>query len=324
VRAGKHGEQEEGVLENSIVTIGWNDLPNLSKIRTKEQLEKLYDETYGPRKKAHVSNVAGQIWSFLKKINRGDLVALPLKRKSGIIIGEITGDYEFRDIPRFNINHIRNVKWIRTFPRSYFDQDILFSLGAFLTVGQVRRKDAEARVRRMLKGEKLPPPEDSDLHDLEQQSKDNIVKFLAKKFAGHDLTRLVDEILKAEGYYTRISPPGPDEGVDILAGSGPLGFGSPRICVQVKSSSKPADVKIVRELEGVVKNHKAEHGLLVSWGGINGPAEKEMSRSFFSIRLWDQDKIVEEILKNYENLGGSVREELPLKKIWTLVEESDE
>jgi len=323
VRADKHGEQEEGALENNIVTIEWNDLPNLSKIGTKGQLEKLYDETYGPKKKAHVSNVTGQIWSFLKKINRGDLVALPLKRKSGIIIGEITGDYEFREI-QSNIKHIRNVKWIRTFPRSSFDQDILFSLGAFLTVGQVRSEDAEARVRSMLKGEKLPPPEDSDLHDLEQQSKDNIVKFLAKKFAGHDLTRLVDEILKAEGYYTRISPPGPDEGVDILAGSGPLGFGSPRICVQVKSSSTPADVKIVRELEGVVKNHKAEHGLLVSWGGINGPAEKEMSRSFFSIRLWDQDKIVEEILKNYENLGGSVKAELPLKKIWTLVEESDE
>lgn len=67
VRADKYGEQEEGALENNVVTIGWNDLPDLSKIGTKEQLEKLYDEKYGPRKKAHISNVTGQIWNFLKK-----------------------------------------------------------------------------------------------------------------------------------------------------------------------------------------------------------------------------------------------------------------
>ena len=30
VRAGAHGEQEQGAYDNSIVTIGWNDLPNLS------------------------------------------------------------------------------------------------------------------------------------------------------------------------------------------------------------------------------------------------------------------------------------------------------
>jgi len=332
VRAGKHGEQEEGALENNIVTIGWNDLPNLSKIETKERLATLYTETYDPKKKSHVSAVTGQIWSFLKRINRGDLVALPLKRKSGIIIGEITGDYEFKEI-QSNIKHTRKIKWLQTFPRSSFDQDILFSLGAFLTVGKVRIEDAETRVRSMLKGEIQPPLEPPDLdpdldpdlnRDLEQYSKDNIVKFLEKRFAGHNLTRLVDEILKTEGYYTRISPPGPDEGVDILAGSGPLGFGSPRMCVQVKSSRTPADVKIVRELEGVVKSFKAEHGLLVSWGGISSTAEKEMSRSFFSMRLWDQDKIVEEILKNYEKLGDSVKAELPLKKIWILVEESDE
>lgn len=327
VRADKHGEQEEGVLENNVVAIGWNDLPDLSKIETKEELEKLYVETRGPQKKMHISNVTGQIWSFIKKINKGDLVALPLKRKSGIAIGEIIGDYECKQLQP-NIKHIRKVNWIKTFPRSSFDQDILFSLGAFLTVGRVRRENAEERVRSMLKGEitsrKLDEVEveTSDL-DLEQYSKDQIIKFLERKFAGHDLSRLIDEVLIAKGYTTKISPPGPDEGVDILVGSGPLGFDSPRICVQVKSSQTPVDVRIVRELEGVVKNFKADHGLLVTWGGINNKAEQEMSRSFFSIRLWDQDKIVEEVMKNYDKFDSSIKAELPLKKIWTLVEETE-
>lgn len=329
VRADKHGEQEDGVLENNVVAIGWNDLPDLSNITTKEELEKLYSETYGPQKKMHISNVVGQIWSFLKKINKGDLVALPLKRKSGIAIGEIVGDYEFKEI-QSNIKHIRKVNWIKTFPRSSFDQDVLFSLGAFLTVGRVRRDDAEERVRGMLKGEITVKKSDDDIEteasdlDLEQYSKDQIIKFLERKFAGHDLSRLINEILKSQGYSTKLSPAGPDGGVDILAGSGPLGFASPRICIQVKSQQTPLDVRIVRELEGVIKNFKAEYGLLVAWGGITSKAEQEMARSFFSIRLWDQDKIVEEILRSYEKLDDSIKTELPLKKIWTLVDELDD
>ncbi len=329
VRADKHGEQEEGALENNVVTIGWNDLPDLSKISSKEELEKIYSEIYGQQKKMHLTNVLGQIWSFYKKINKGDLVALPLKRKSGIAIGEIVGDYEFKEI-QSNIKHIRKVNWIKTFPRSSFDQDILFSLGAFLTVGKVRRDDAEERVRGMLKGEftsKTITEEvetETSYPDLEQYSKDQIIKFLERKFAGHDLSRLVNEILKSQGYATKLSPAGPDGGVDILAGSGALGFESPRICVQVKSQQSPVDVRIVRELEGVVKTFKADYGLLVAWGGINIKADQEMSRSFFSIRLWDQDKIVEEIMKNYEKFDDSIKAELPLKKIWTLVEESED
>ena len=328
VRADKHGEQEEGVLENNIVAIGWNDLPDLSKIENKEELKKLYVDLFGPNKKMHLANVVGQIWRFAKEINKGDLVALPLKRKSGIAIGEITGDYEFKEIAP-NIKHIRKVNCIKTFPRSSFDQDLLFSLGAFMTVGQIKRNDAEARVRKMLKGEFTSRKLEEDVEiesselDLEQYSRDKITKFIERKFAGHDLSRLIDEILIAKGYTTKLSPPGPDEGVDILAGSGPLGFESPRICVQVKSSPTPVDVRIVRELDGVVKSFKAEHGLLVAWGGINGKAEQEISRSFFSIRLWDQDKIVDELMKNYENLDDSIKAEIPLKKIWTLVEESD-
>ena len=46
--------------------------------------------------------------------------------------------------------------------------------------------------------------------------------------------------LSAEGYITEFSAPGPDGGVDILAGGGTLGFQEPRLCVQVKSSQSPA------------------------------------------------------------------------------------
>ncbi len=152
VRAGKHGEREDFALENNVVPIGWTDLPDLSKLESKDDLAKLYVETYGPQKKMHIANVIGQLWRFTKEISKGDLVVLPLKRKSGIAIGEITGDYEYREIEP-NITHFRKVNWIKTFSRSSFDQDVLFSLGAFMTVAQIKRNNAEERIRKMLTGE---------------------------------------------------------------------------------------------------------------------------------------------------------------------------
>jgi restriction system protein len=282
------------------------------------------------RKKKTVANRVGQIWRFLKNIKKGDLVALPLKTQSSIAIGEVSGDYKYKEYTP-NIKHTIPVIWHKIIPRSEFDQDILFSLGAFLTVGQVRRDNAEERVRKLLKGEhktteKIINNEDEieDISlDLEQQAKDQILKYLEANFSGHNLSRLVDEILHVQGYITKVSPPGPDGGVDILAGSGSLGFNDPKICVQVKSSKTPLDVRIIRELEGVVKNFGANYGLLVAWGGLNRSAEQEMSRSFFSTRLWDQGKIVDEILNHYEKFSDELKAELPLKRIWTIVEESD-
>ena len=44
------------------------------------------------------------------------------------------------------------------------------------------------------------------------------------RFKGHGLSRIVGAILHAEGFSIRVSPEGPDGGVDIVAGTGALGF----------------------------------------------------------------------------------------------------
>jgi predicted Mrr-cat superfamily restriction endonuclease len=42
---------------------------------------------------------------------------------------------------------------------------------------------------------------------------------------------------------------------------------------------------------------------------------------FFLIRLWDQGALLNEIVKHYEQFDDELKAELPLKRIWTLVEE---
>jgi restriction system protein len=137
--------------------------------------------------------------------------------------------------------------------------------------------------------------------------------------SGHRLATLVDAVLQIEGYLTRVSPPGPDGGVDILAGTGPMGFGQPRLCVQVKSSPSPVDVNVLRGLQGVLQNFHAEQGLLVCWGGFKSSVIQEARQSFFTIRLWDSGDLLGMILKNHDKFPDELKAELPLKRIWALV-----
>ena len=68
VRAGRHGEQELGAYSNNIITIGWNELPDLSGIKDKSDLENLFVKFYPEKKKMAVANMIGQIWNFINNI----------------------------------------------------------------------------------------------------------------------------------------------------------------------------------------------------------------------------------------------------------------
>lgn len=102
-----------------------------------------------------------------------------------------------------------------------------------------------------------------------------------------------------------------------------MGFDRPRLCVQVKSSDQQQDVGVLRELKGVMRDFQAEQGLLVAWGGFKRSVFTEARRAFFEIRLWDADALVKAVLENYDRLSERVRAELPLKRIWTLVQEEN-
>ena len=322
VRAGKHGEDEEAALEKGLAIIGWREVPDVSKVKTYEDMKTIHAETFPDWTPRAVQNQAAQLWAFAHRIERDDIVALPLKTRSLIALGKVTGDYQFQDK-----RHVRPVKWIRPeIPRTDFGQDLLYSLGAFLTVCSIQRNEAEMRIEAMLKGGKDPrltgpiPPNGPDIVDLEEHAYDQLRQLIEARFKGNDLTRLVEAILQARGYQTYRSPAGPDGGVDILAGHGAMGFESPRICVQVKSGGVQSDIA-VRELEGVMSRMNAEQGLFVSWDGFKQTAIKSARELFFKVRLWDDKKLIASLFENYERMPDAFQAELPLKRIWVVVPE---
>ncbi len=327
VRAGQHGEREDFALQNKVAVIGWEELGDISALQTRKELRPLLEKAYPDEKPNTLRNWESQIWPFIHEIKIGDLIALPLKKRAAIAIGEVDGENRYEPNNPLDVRHILPVKGWQEFPRTSFDTDLLYSLGAFMTVCRIQRNQAEIRVRAMLAGKIISDGtegKEENIPDLEQFARDQIVKFIERKFKGDRMAYLVEAILIAQGYQTRVSPKGADGGVDILAGQGNLGFGIPHLAVQVKSSDDPIDIKIFNELQGAMNNFGAEYGLIVTWGGYKSTVEKEAARHFFKMRVWDSDTLVRMIQEHYHQLPASTQAELPLKQIWMLVPEEKE
>lgn len=335
VRAGRYGEFEDRFLSLNAVGMTWRELANTSLSEAKDPagVKKILQRTYPNEPPRKLGNWAGQISAFALGMKAGDWVVLPRKSQASIAVGEITGPYSFDPNAEEAIRHQRPVKWMnKEVPRSAFSQDLLYSFGAFMTICQVQRNDAEKRVRAMAKNgwkesllhgrsegdSNLAVEEVDGLRDLGQFARDQIAKFIERTYKGHELARLVAAILEAQGYATHVSPAGPDKGVDILAAPDPLGFGSPRICVQVKSGDEPIDRPTLDQLIGVMQNVGAHQGLLVSWSGFKTSVEREKPEKFFKVRLWDADSLIDQLLAQYDRLPMDLRTELPLKQIWTV------
>jgi restriction system protein len=342
IRAGSHGEYELKFIQEGRVYVTWDDLDvNLGKLADRSELTDALSQRYPDTKPKAIANWVSQIWPFAHEIKKSDLVVLPLKTQRAIQIGEVTGDYHFEPDGPSPFFHWRPVKWIaEAVPRANFGKDLLNTFGAFMTICRVQRNNAEARIAAMRANgwkpesiaavtkapvvggdESAPETEDTD---LEEAARDQIAQLITARFKGHGLTRLVEGILKAQGYITYRSAEGADGGADILAGAGPLGFGAPRLCVEVKSESSPIDRPTVDKLLGAVTKFGAQEGLFVSWSGFKTNVQKELAASFFRVRLWTQKELLEALFAHYDNLDDDLKAELPLKRIWTVATQEEE
>jgi restriction system protein len=339
VRSGKFGEYEQRFLSENKIFLTWNGLNiDLSKIPDRAEMLQTLQRRHPAFALAKLRNHAAQLWAFVRRMEPGDWAIVPSKTKPAISIAEITGGYVYNTSADDPFYHSRAVKWIeKDVPRSVFAQDLLYSFGAIMTICEIKRNDAESRVRLLAKeGWKRPPasqpdaPDVSDddeepgeIADLEEFARDEIAKHIIRNFKGHGLERLVEAILQAQGYTTYHSPAGPDKGIDILAAAGSLGFGRPRICVQVKSTDAPVDTPTLNQLIGSMQNVQADQGLLVSWGGFKSSVDREIAAQFFRVRLWNQQTLIAQLMEHYDKLPEDIRSELPLKRIWALATSTD-
>jgi restriction system protein len=340
VRHGLNGEHEEWALTTGRAAIGFYEVPDLTSATSKEAVRHVVNTVFPSDPAMRQVNFTSQMWAMRGGIQPGDLVVMPMKTTRKLALGICTTGYEYATDDSQRGRHTVGVEWkTQDVSRSGIKQDLLNTLNGAMTVFQAKRNNAEERLRAVLDTGVDPggPDEDVTVDDPTAVAdeavdptptitlgaiRDRVTTFLVENFKEHQLTELIAAILRTEGYVCEVSPPGPDHGVDILAGRGPLGLDSPTLLVEVKSEPGPIASPVVRGLQGAMQQHRADQGLLVAWGGINGPAQREVRTDRLTLRVWDADEIVSRLLTAYDRLPEDMRSRIPLKQAWVLDEET--
>ncbi|HWE90131.1 MAG TPA: restriction endonuclease [Pseudonocardiaceae bacterium] len=343
VRAGKAGERERWAIDRGCTGAGFGEIRDLSDLTDRAGVLAAVAGDVPDAQRGAVRNFAAQLWALRDRMSVGDLVVMPLKNSPYLAIGRVTGDYQYAsDETNAERRHRRSVEWVVTdVPRTLVKQDLLYSLGAFSTICEISPNDAAWRLGQLMAGKPDPgaranagnsakrlesTDEASDIGqseiDVETYARDRITSRIIEQFAGHRLADLVAAILEADGYSCDVSPEGTDQGVDIIAGKGLLGLMSPKIVVQVKSEAGSVGSPVVQQLQGAIATHAADHGLLVAWGGVTKDATRYLSNQRFAMRVWDSRDVLDGLFDNYDRLPADIQRDVPLKRVWTLAEET--
>lgn len=159
------------------------------------------------------------------------------------------------------------------------------------------------------------------LEEAEEEAWTEVLNHLAA-MPPYDFQELVGGLLRGMGYHVSyISPPGPDQGTDIIAHLDPLGVQGPRIRVQVKRRSDKISVDGVHAFMSLIGDNDA--GIFFSIGGFTSESERvARNEQRRRIRLVDGEGLVDLWIEHYAKIPDQQRRLLPLKPIYYLNLES--
>lgn len=354
LKLGRKGRYESVGLEHHAVALGFQPESEDMTGMSKEQIAEMVDKKGGRQS----TKIQLQMFKCDMKVGHG--VVVPLHNSPGkMAVGRVVGDYKYESVDPQDVEpahapevdsadspapvsaafgepvHRREVDWIvESMSKKSFGEHLKPFFDPRSTLRPIRHPEARDRIRMLLAGESstgdpetaADAPEDDDLASgvpLQLIAQEEIAEHIHSRFRDEKLERLVAAVLEAEGYVAQQSRGGSDQGVDVLAGYGAMGFDSPRICVQVKHTNSPIGAPDVQNLRGAMLDFKAEQGLFVSWSDYTSAARNEARRNFFTLRLWNANDVIEAVCRNYDKLPSDIRAEIPLKQVWTLVQDDD-
>jgi len=302
------------------VALGWTRLGDLSATTSRDAIRKLYSEAYPESKPGKAANVVGMFYRFRSVMSPGDHVLSYDPAKREYLVGIIQSDYIYDVKTLDDYPHLRRVTWEGRISRDRLPVSARNSLGSTLTLFAID-DDVWGSIATALIGGESSPPIETERAELEDTREETVakahelIKDQVLRLDDSDLELLTAALLRAMGYRTRVTPKGPDRGVDVFASPDGLGFQEPRIKAEVKHRPNTAmGAQEVRSFIGGLRD--GERGLYLSTGGFTKEARYEAERSKVPLSLLDLDQLVSSIVAYYESFDSDGRALLPLVKVY--------
>jgi restriction system protein len=320
IRAGQGGYLLNEFAKG-LVAIGWSQLGDLRTATTKEQLKTLCRQAYPKDKPGRVVGAASVIHKFRNIIQIGDGVVTYDPSTREYLVGEITSDYRYE--PGLIPGHpnIRDVNWSSRVSRDALEAGTRNSFGSTLTLFAISPEawddvQAAARVQKD-PSQAAEETEKSDFEEIKRNREDEAHESLKDKLLELDefqMQELLATILRAMGFKTRVSPRGPDRGLDVFASPDGLGLQEPRIKAEVKHRGDAIGAQELRSFIGGLR--PGDRALYLSTGGFKKDAKYEADRCNIPLTLIDLDTLARLVEQHYESFDSDGRGLLPLTKIY--------
>lgn len=327
VRAGEGGRLAEKFAEG-YVAVGWNEMGDMSGITDKEAIRTLHDKVYPDAKKGAIPTSVAMFHRFRSILAIGDKVVTYDTSKREYLIGAIAGDYEYKPNVVGDYSHIRKVEWQGRVSRDRISASARNTLGSTLTLFSVPQEVWD-ELQAVLNGSEQKHADietvgeqENTLEAIRRDTIERSHEFIKDKILTLDpdeMEELVAAVLRAMGYRTRVSPKGPDRGVDVYASPDGLGLEEPRIKAEVKHRSRTQiGSSEIRSFIGGLR--EGDRGIYVSTGGFTREGRYEADRSNVPVTLLDLDELAKLVVSYYESFDLDGRALIPLVRVYWVAE----
>ena len=326
------------LIENGFISIGWDDLGDLSTISGgREGLKAALAKHNPDAKPKAIAGWAGILHRMRDEMSSGDIVVAPYKPDGTINIGVITGNYQYVGDAPVHRNR-RSVEWQKTgISRTVFTQPALYEVGSFLTIFKISKHSdeflaalhsGEASMDGLTKAVEAVATTESaeDANDeprasrIEQHTRDFVLESLHRRLSPSEFEEFTADLLRALGYQARVTSYSNDGGVDIIAHRDPLGVEPPQIKVQCKQRTDTVGAPEVQQLIGT--QGLGEYLLFVTLGSYSRDAIA-IERQRPALRLMSGTDLVDLVLDNYQKLDERWRSRIPLTPVLVVADTAD-
>ena len=306
----------ELMLEKGLVGIGWPELPDLAAIGERDAVAAQYRRCFPQVRGARLVRDVGQIHAFAHHARPGDLVLVPLRGATPIAVGEIVGDYAYRDDLAAPLAHTRAVRWFDgELELAEFEEEIRGSLDTSLWFCRVQRRGVEEELRRLI-DDRQADRRRSEPSDVDRLARQQILALLDERAEDDGLASLVTAILELRGLLRRPgSDAAPDDDAHFVSSDDPSVV---RLRLAVRTKPPLVEERELWDFAARVHSDQAEQGLFVAWPGLATSAQQAIPRMPSSVHVWSRDDLIEAMLTVYDRLPRDLQAEIPLKRIWTV------